>query len=478
MPLENIVEILTDSFSPAIVLPKANTKIYYSALRHSFQTLSRHPPFSNLHPKDVVSIFLSTSTDSLDFLALLAVLNVRAIANPVDGASMGKNSKDVVDYLTALQPKLVLCGALDRNIDRLVAACNLLDIPLYSLQIDMHLRSLQLPKVVRKLTPLPQTQLSNVRPICNVARVGENLGLDSRTQTHKEYYKHDQHDLALLLQTKYSKKMVALTHLNILESLDLFSTSLSLTANDKTILSSNMPLSSTSGIMILLAAFFSGSSTIILPNPSSESDNRSEVENRAFWRTVKEFGVTWFLSDPTHHASLFKAFDSSEDDAASRNQNYFHYRQQSSSKAHSLRFLLSTGSQMDDELLLKMEQKYGTQVLTCYTATEAGFLITIHKPNSTRKLGSCGVKVIPLLIIGEDGNIAKPNVAGDILIGGPTVSQSYYLSHQNKDKDFFSFQGIRYLKSGDRGRLDERGFLTIENVDQGPTGLHVSKAKL
>ena len=133
---------------------------------------------------------------------------------------------------------------------------------------------------------------------------------------------------------------------------------------------------------------------------------------------------------------------------------------------------------MDDELLLKMEQKYGTQVLTCYTATEAGFLITIHKPNSTRKLGSCGVKVIPLLIIGEDGNIAKPNVAGDILIGGPTVSQSYYLSHQNKDNDFFSFQGIRYLKSGDRGRLDERGFLTIENVDQGPTGLHVSKAKL
>jgi len=439
--LENIVELLSDSFSPAINLPTSNTKIHYSALRHSFQQLSKTPPFCNLEAKDVVLIALS-NTDSIDFIAILAALNMRAVVNPVDDIFI--NPQQLLQHISDISPKLVICSAQNPKFEWFLEASNSKNIPFFSIQIQMHLQSLQIPKIVRKLSPVVTNQMSNIRPICSMIRVGRNSSLDGHPKREREIVKHDKHDIALLLLTKNKKKIVPLTHLNILESLELFSLSLSLNASDITILLPIFNFSTSSGLMILFSAFFSGSTVIILP---------PNIKSRSIWPIIKNFRVTWLLANPDFHQRLLETYRNTD-----HSDNYYSRH----STNNIMRFILSTGSKLDDDLLLKMEQKYQTQVLTCYTSTEAGFLIATHKPNSQRKLGSCGISVLPILILGSDGVIAKQNVVGDILISGPTVAQSYYSVSTSQNKEI-SFQGMRYLKTGDQGSLDERGFLTLQS---------------
>ena len=436
-----MVELITDSFSPAINLPTSNTKIHYSALRHSFQQLSKTPPFCSLEAKDVVLISLS-NTDSIDFIAILAALNMRAVVNPVDDIFI---KQQLLQHVSDISPKLVICSAQNPKFEWFLEACNSKNIPFFSIQIQMHLRSLQITKIVRKLSPVVTNQMSNIRPICSMIRAGKNSSLDAKRE--RDILGHDKHDLALLLLTKHEKKIVPLTHLNILESLELFSLSLSLNASDITILLPVFNFSTSSGLMILFSAFFSGSTVIILP---------PNINSRSIWPIIKNFRVTWLLANPDFHRRLLESYRNTD-----HSDNYYSRH----AASNIMRFILSTGSKLDDDLLLKMEQKYQSQILTCYTATEAGFLIATHKPSSQRILGSCGIPVLPILILGSDGVIAKQNVVGDILISGPTVAQSYYSVSTSQNNEI-SFQGMRYLKTGDRGSLDERGFLTLQSEEK------------
>lgn len=384
----------------------------------------------------IISLTNSSTVDSLEFLPLFSVLNNRGIANPLDATTFSKD--DLKDYIEELNPKLVICSNIDMKLGWFVGICDALQIPIFTLKIDLHFRSIQVPRVVRKLSPVVTNQLSNVRPVCTVLRVGRHI-VSKSLQT----IIHDHNDLAFLILTKNTKKLVPLTHLNVLESLELSATALELSANDKTILCFN--LAHAQGLMVLLTAFFSGS-TVVLPGI-----------NESFWAKVREFQITWFVADPAIHASLL-------------NMHLSNSTPNESKKKTALRFILSTGSSLPDEQLLAMESSYHTQVLTCYSMTEAGFLVSLQKPKSQRKLGTCGNPIIPLFIWEPvSGHPAKPGVVGEILIRGPTCSQSYYLSSTHEN-DWISEKGIRYLRTGDNGILDERGFLTVVSADQSLNG--------
>ena len=56
------------------------------------------------------------------------------------------------------------------------------------------------------------------------------------------------------------------------------------------------------------------------------------------------------------------------------------------------------------------------------------------------------------LALGEDGLI---------VIGGPQVMKGYYKDDEKTEEVICEIEGIRYYKSGDKGHLDEDGFISI-----------------
>jgi o-succinylbenzoate---CoA ligase len=99
-------------------------------------------------------------------------------------------------------------------------------------------------------------------------------------------------------------------------------------------------------------------------------------------------------------------------------------------------------------------------VFQSYGMTEtASQFVTLSPEYSITKLGSAGKPLFPsqLKIILEDGKIASPKQAGEIIVKGPNVTMGYlYRPEINKEK--FN-EG--WFHSGDIGYLDEEGFLYV-----------------
>ncbi len=62
-------------------------------------------------------------------------------------------------------------------------------------------------------------------------------------------------------------------------------------------------------------------------------------------------------------------------------------------------------------------------------------------------------------ILKDDGSLALPNEAGEIIISGPTLMNGYVNQIELNHQAFIEFKDKRYYKSGDIGTLDETGCL-------------------
>jgi O-succinylbenzoic acid--CoA ligase len=99
-------------------------------------------------------------------------------------------------------------------------------------------------------------------------------------------------------------------------------------------------------------------------------------------------------------------------------------------------------------------------VFQTYGMTEtASQIVTLSPEYSLTKLGSAGKPLFPseIKIVGEDGNIAMPGDAGEIVVKGPNVTTGYlYRPEATNEK-------LRdgWLYTGDIGYLDVDGFLFV-----------------
>eukprot|EP00301_Raphidiophrys_heterophryoidea_P022257 c6458_g1_i1.p1 GENE.c6458_g1_i1~~c6458_g1_i1.p1 ORF type:complete len:738 (+),score=165.86 c6458_g1_i1:41-2215(+) len=98
----------------------------------------------------------------------------------------------------------------------------------------------------------------------------------------------------------------------------------------------------------------------------------------------------------------------------------------------------------------------------------------------------------------EEGNYKNSDAAdpkigmprGEVLIGGPTVTQGYWVDQTNPDheveeknkSDFCEVDGVRYFHTGDIGQITKDGTLQIidrkKDLFKGPQGEYVSLAKV
>jgi len=142
----------------------------------------------------------------------------------------------------------------------------------------------------------------------------------------------------------------------------------------------------------------------------------------------------------------------------------FHYLLETAGRqglhAAKLRTCVSAGNIMSATLNQEFEQAFHIPLLDGYGITETSTMVTQNWPTGTRVMGSCGLPLpgsevrIVDLATGKDTN---PGQDGELWVRGPHVMVGYY----NQPNETAEVLQEGWYHTGDLGRRDEHGYLTI-----------------
>ena len=237
--------------------------------------------------------------------------------------------------------------------------------------------------------------------------------------------------IAMLLYTSGTTgaaKGVCITHESLgLHTRALVEETLLFTEADRIL--GTLPLTHSYGIrMTLLVPFFAGASTIFVP--------RFCASRTLELCTTHE--VTWLPGVPT----MFVAWANEDTQPAPT----------------SLRWCLSAGAPLAEDVRIRAEQRLGAPVRQGYGLTEATFT-TMNAPPDRAVPCSAGKPVagVDLRIADDFGEELPTGVHGEVLIRGQNVMAGYL------DEKLATAHVMRgdWLHTGDIGFLDEEGRLTI-----------------
>lgn len=240
-------------------------------------------------------------------------------------------------------------------------------------------------------------------------------------------------DVALLIYTSGSTgrpKGVQLTHANLQYMAEVFQNQLQLTERDHCLLI--LPLFHVNAICVsFLAPILAGAQLSITGRFSA----------RRFFDDVTRFKPTYFSAVPTIYALLASQPEDTTVDTTS------------------LRFAVCGAAPISKELLERVEARFGLVVLEGYGLTEGTCASTCNPLHGIRKLGTVG-PALPgqqIAIAGPSGEHLPVGATGEVLIKGPNVMQGYFGRPEETARTVVD----GWLHTGDVGRLDEDGYLTL-----------------
>jgi fatty-acyl-CoA synthase len=122
-------------------------------------------------------------------------------------------------------------------------------------------------------------------------------------------------------------------------------------------------------------------------------------------------------------------------------------------------FFIAGGAPMPLPVIRKYQQDKGIYFAQGYGLTETFRLTSLDLEDSIRKAGSVGKEVLHVLLrIVDDGDRdVGPGEAGEIIVKGPNVFAGYW----NKPAETAETMRGGWFHTGDMGRRDEEGFITI-----------------
>ena len=140
----------------------------------------------------------------------------------------------------------------------------------------------------------------------------------------------------------------------------------------------------------------------------------------------------------------------------------------------SLRITVAGAERLNPEIRAQFGQKFGKTIFEGYGTTETAPVATVNIPDristddwhiqTGHKDGTVG-----LPLPGSSTRIVDPNTLetlatgedGLILVGGTQVMQGYLNDSEKTADSIVEMSGLRWYKTGDKGHIDEDGFLTI-----------------
>lgn len=127
-------------------------------------------------------------------------------------------------------------------------------------------------------------------------------------------------------------------------------------------------------------------------------------------------------------------------------------------KAGSLRFVMCAAAHLPEHVRLAAESVLNVPVLEFYGLSEAGVMAANPAPPGKRKPGTVGLPAAgELLLVDDRGQPVPQGAVGQIAVSGPTVTPGYLAADGRKAGD--PHEG--WLRTGDLGRLDEDGYLSL-----------------
>lgn len=244
----------------------------------------------------------------------------------------------------------------------------------------------------------------------------------------------DPDDIALVLHTSGTTsrpKRVPLRHRNLAASVEHVAATYRLGPEDVSL--AVMPLFHIHGLVAsTLSTFLTGGTVVVPPgfNPLG------------FWPLLAAYNPTWFSASPSPHQMVLKRA-----------------REERPAGVGRLRFVRSCSSALSPETMAEMEQRYGVPVLEAYGMTEAAHQMASNPlPPEPRVPGTVGRGTgVEIEIMSDDGRLLGRGPEGEVVIRGPNVIDGYESNPEANASSFVS----GWFRTGDRGVLDERGYLRL-----------------
>jgi len=242
-------------------------------------------------------------------------------------------------------------------------------------------------------------------------------------------------DIALILHTSGTTsrpKIVPLTQRNISASARNIARTLALAPQDRCL--NIMPLFHIHGLIgAVLSSLSAGASVWCAPGFNA----------LRFFGWMDDAKPSWYSAVPTMHQAILAR--------AGRNQEII-------DAAH-LRLIRSSSASLPPQVMAALEKTFDCPVIESYGMTEAAHQMASNLlPPGARKPGSVGVAAGPEVAVLDGNN--QPVATGDIgevCIRGQNVTPGY---EANPAANAEAFAG-GWFHTGDQGRLDEDGYLTI-----------------
>jgi acyl-[acyl-carrier-protein]-phospholipid O-acyltransferase/long-chain-fatty-acid--[acyl-carrier-protein] ligase len=140
----------------------------------------------------------------------------------------------------------------------------------------------------------------------------------------------------------------------------------------------------------------------------------------------------------------------------------------------SLRLVVAGAEKLSSEVREDFKAKFGLDIYEGYGVTETTPVASVNlpdvlKPDDWSIQQGSKVGTVGLPLPGTGFKIVDPDTleelligeAGLILIGGPQLMAGYLKNEKKTKEVIIEKDGIRWYKTGDKGVLDEDGFLTI-----------------
>jgi long-chain acyl-CoA synthetase len=128
----------------------------------------------------------------------------------------------------------------------------------------------------------------------------------------------------------------------------------------------------------------------------------------------------------------------------------------------SLRVVMGGGMAVQRDVAARWKAVTGVVIAQGYGLTEASPIVTGNPLHLTEFNGSVGVPFpsTEVEIFDEEGNALPPGEVGEICVRGPQVMAGYWGRPDETAEVLF---GDGWLRTGDIGRVDEKGFVFIED---------------
>ena len=130
----------------------------------------------------------------------------------------------------------------------------------------------------------------------------------------------------------------------------------------------------------------------------------------------------------------------------------------------SYRLKFATSAPFTAELKAEVLKRWPGGLIEFYGMTEGGGSCMLVAREFPDKLHTVG-RPMPghdIRLVGEDGKEAPQGEIGEVVGRSPAMMVGYHNQpEKTKETEWFSPEGVRYIRTGDVGRFDEDGFLTL-----------------